>query len=282
MSDKNNKQTKYSLGWIPDTPDIRDHIYTAPAQFLTVGLPSFVDLRVDHKDMDGACGPDEDYESNIPKHRFNQLNTNSCVGNSLSMAIEAGLMIQGSTPLFTPSRLFIYYNARKMIGQENLDEGCVIRDAIKSVNSEGVVSEDPTDWPFDVSKVTVEPRSGLYGKALAHQVLEYKRIPRSLDQFKACLAEGFPFVFGFSVYESFYDPETSELGKAHLPVKGDRLLGGHAVICVGYSDKEQVFMCINSWGKDWGSDGCFTMPYEYLLNANLSDDFWSIRLVEEN
>ena len=278
---KNNTHFKQKgLGWKPDIPDVRDHIYAAPQQILKEGLPSFVDLRQDHKDSDGACGHDEDYQSNIPKYINNQLVTNSCVGQSTSMDYESTLLVQDSTNVFTPSKLFIYYNARKAIGQEGIDEGCVIRDAFKSINRDGVVSE--ADWPFDPNKVTVEPPSELYEKAKDHQVIEYKRIPRSLDQMKGCLAEGYPFVFGFSVYESFYDPETVELGKAHLPVKGDRLLGGHAVICVGYNDADKTFICINSWGKDWGDNGCFTIPYDYLLNENLSDDFWSVRKVEDS
>lgn len=275
----NNQSKPKGLGWKPDLPDIRDHIYSAPPQILKEGLPSFVDLRQDHKDSDGPCGPDQDIESNIPGYIFNQLQTNSCVGNSTSMDFESTLMIQDAKQVFTPSRLFIYYNARKAIGQEGIDDGCVIRDAFKSINRDGVIPE--TDWPFDPNKVTVEPPSELYEKAKSHQVIEYKRIPRSLDQMKACLASGFPFVFGFAVYDSFYDPQTSELGKAHLPKPGDKLLGGHAVLAVGYDDSEQVFICINSWGKNWGNNGSFTMPYEYLLNENLSDDFWTIRKVEE-
>lgn len=91
---------------------------------------------------------------------------------------------------------------------------------------------------------------------------------------------GFPFVFGFQVYESFYSDETEELGIANLPKPGERYMGGHAVVAVGYSDTNKRFICINSWGKKWGNNGCFTMSYEYLLNENLSDDFWSVRKVE--
>lgn len=158
---KTSKKTKYSLGWIPDIPDVRDHIYSAPKQLLIEGaLPESVDLRLSHIDTDGPCGSDTDKESNIPTYRNNQLASNSCVGNSTSMDFESTLLIQDSKNVFTPSRLFIYYNARKMIGQENIDEGCVIRDAFKSINKDGVVSE--SDWPFDISKVTKQPPAELY------------------------------------------------------------------------------------------------------------------------
>lgn len=159
MSEKKHTEINYKeigLGWKPDIPDFRDLIYSAPKSLLIEGgLPAAVDLRESHKDTDGSCGPDEDKDSNIPALIFNQSITNSCVGQSVAKDFESILMIQDSIEVFTLSRLFIYYNARKAIGQENIDEGCVIRDAFKSINRDGVVPE--VDRPFDVKKVTTEP-----------------------------------------------------------------------------------------------------------------------------
>ena len=41
----------------------------------------------------------------------------------------------------------------------------------------------------------------------------------------------------------------------------------------------QWFLVRNSWGAAWGMKGYFTMPYSYLIQAGLSRDFWTIRLV---
>ena len=97
---------------------------------------------------------------------------------------------------------------------------------------------------------------------------------------KACLTEGYPFVFGFSVYESFESEEVATRGIMPIPAKNEKLLGGHAVIAVGYDNSKQSFIIRNSWGTKWGIKGYFYMPYSYITDSNKSDDFWTIRLVE--
>ncbi|MCX6280827.1 MAG: C1 family peptidase, partial [Bacteroidetes bacterium] len=133
-----------------------------------------------------------------------------------------------------------------------------------------------------LSKFAIKPEPGCYKKALDHQVLSYHRVPRILDQIRGCLAEGFPMIFGFTVYESFESAEVAGTGVVEMPAPGEHVMGGHAVLAVGYDDSNRRFLVRNSWSEQWGEKGYFTMPYEYLLNENLSDDFWTIRLVEEN
>ena len=116
-------------------------------------------------------------------------------------------------------------------------------------------------------------------EALKHTAVQYERVPRNLSQMKGCLASGFPFVIGFTVYESFEGDEVARTGVMPMPGAREHVLGGHAVTAVGYDDKLDRFRMRNSWGKDWGVKGYFTMPYAYLLDDNLSDDFWKITLV---
>jgi C1A family cysteine protease len=67
-----------------------------------------------------------------------------------------------------------------------------------------------------------------------------------------------------------------------MPQPGEQVVGGHAVCAIGYDDKNQWFIVRNSWGPDWGMSGYFTLPYQYLLEENLSSDFWTIRMVESS
>ena len=95
---------------------------------------------------------------------------------------------------------------------------------------------------------------------------------------KGCLAEGYPFVFGFAVYSSFESDDVTRTGVVPMPDPNtEEQVGGHAVMAVGYDDGEQRFLVRNSWGTDWGMAGYFTMPYAYLTDHQYSNDFWTIR-----
>jgi C1A family cysteine protease len=179
---------------------------------------------------------------------------------------------------FTPSRLFIYYNERVMEGTVDSDSGAQIRDGVKSVNQQGAPPE--TDWEYDITKFRDKPPQQAYDDATQHQAILYQRLTQSLGQLKGCLASGFPFVFGFVVYEGFESQEVASTGEAQLPQTGERQLGGHAVLAVGYDEDQQRFIIRNSWGPSWGMQGYFTLPYPYLLQDTLSSDFWTIRSVE--
>jgi C1A family cysteine protease len=251
-------------GWIPDLPDHRDYLFAAPAAVLAK-LPAKIDLTKKCPDV------------------YDQGEIGSCTANAIGGAIEFDQMKQKLRDAFIPSRLFIYYNERAMENTINDDSGAMIRDGIKSVAQQGVCPE--TMWPYDPTPfppnphLTKKPSPRCYKEGLKHTALEYQRVPRSLSQMKGCLALGYPFVLGFTVYDSFESDEVARTGNMPMPSLRERVLGGHAVLAVGYDDKQSRFRVRNSWGEDWAIKGYFTMPYAYLLDDNLSDDFWKITLV---
>jgi C1A family cysteine protease len=248
---------KRGYGWVPDLPDHRDQLYGVVRK-IPAKLPSSVDLRPD-------CSPVED-----------QGNLGSCTGNALAGAVEF-LEKKNHVPFVDVSRLFIYYNERVIEHSVNEDAGAMIRDGIKTLVKQGVCSEKK--WPYVISKFAKKPNAACYKEALNHQALAYARI-QTLDEMRACLAEGYPFVFGFTVYESFESQQVAKTGAVPMPKPKEKMLGGHAVLGVGYNDAQKRFLVRNSWGTDWGMKGYFTMPYDYVADRNLSDDFWTIRRQE--
>jgi C1A family cysteine protease len=154
----------------------------------------------------------------------------------------------------------------------------MLRDGIKTLARQGVCAEQT--WPYAIERFRDKPPAPAYREGLRHQALLYQRLTQDAWQMKGCLASGFPFVFGFSVYESFESPAVARSGKVPMPGPGERQIGGHAVLAVGYQDRTQSFSVMNSWSAAWGDAGYFYMPYAYLSNPSLAADIWTVRTVE--
>lgn len=258
MPTPSSKNKTKSYGWVPDLPDHRDILYGAVRR-IPAALPSKVDLRP-------FCSTVED-----------QGNLGSCTGNALVGALEF-LERKDKVSYAEMSRLFVYYNERVIEHTAKSDAGAMIRDGIKTLAKQGVCAEKK--WPYIISKFSAKPSPACYKEAADHQITSYQRI-LTLDEMRTCLADGFPFVFGFTVYEGFESQQVAKTGVVNMPKKSERAVGGHAVLAVGYDNSAKRFIIRNSWGISWGMKGYFTMPYNYLADRNLADDLWTIRRGEE-
>ncbi len=257
------------LGWVPDLPDHRDHLYSAPLKSLKA-LPPKVDLK-----------------PQFPIYDQGQIG--SCTANALAGAVQFDRLVNKQKPNFVPSRLFIYYNERVIEGSVPNDAGAMLRDGIKSLNKQGVCPE--SEWPYDAapppsenapfppgSRAIIKPTANCYKDAGKHTIVSYQRLTPTLSQLQGCLASDVPFVFGFSVFDSWYSKKPRP-AIISLPTAHDTNVGGHAVLCVGYDNATSLFKIRNSWGASSGKRGYFFMPYAYLTSGNLADDFWVIRTV---
>jgi len=244
---------KHKLGWIRDPHDERDYQFKS-------GLLDRL-MAKDHSDLSHLVSI------------YDQLVIGSCTAQALAQAVRMCRLINGKEP-FDPSRLFIYFAERELEGTINEDAGAIIRDGCKVLAKLGAPHESL--WPYDVSKFRERPSKTAYDDAMDQQVIRYYRLPQALLSMRACLSTGYPFVFGFKVYENFETIGADGI----MPTPHGECLGGHAVIAVGHDDKTKRIKVANSWGTTFGDKGFFYMPYSVTVSPRLCNDFWTIREVE--
>ena len=213
-------------------------------------------------------------------HVYDQSNLGSCTANAVCAAYGLDLTKQSQTLpggyyYFDPSRLFVYYNTREYEGTTRQDSGASIRDTVKALNRKGACKD--ADWPYDVRMFTTKPPQRCYDAAQGNNLCKYERLNQDIDQFRACLNDKCPFVFGFKVYSSFHKAQRD--GKVPMPTwdeKRYRPDGQHAVVAVGYDDQSRYIIVLNSWGSRWGASGYCYMPYDFIVDSSLCSDFWKI------
>jgi C1A family cysteine protease len=273
---------KLGLGWLPDYPDFRDYTteQIAIKEMLTavgaekplkVGLPPSADLR-------SWCSPIED-----------QGSLGSCTANAGVGMVEYferrafGKHIDGS-------RLFLYKATRNLLHWSG-DTGAFLRSTMGALVLFGIPPEEY--WPYVIADFEKEPTPFCYAYAQNYQAISYYRLdPHGttpavlLNQIKTNLSSGLPSMFGFTVYSS--NSQAATTGLIPYPTKGEKIVGGHAVLAVGYDDNMKIkntnpggtetkgaLLIRNSWGKGWGSAGYGWLPYEYVLKG-LAVDWWSL------
>jgi C1A family cysteine protease len=247
------KRQRY--GWVRDIPDHRDFHFSSALRQPAVS----VDLR-----------------SQFPPV-YDQGELGSCTANAVAGLMQFDEEKEHAISATMPSRLFIYYQERVLEGTVGVDSGAQLRDGIKVVVKWGVCPE--TGWPYNIAEFALQPPPQAYTDAAKEKALVYLRMSQRLSQMRGCLAAGFPYVFGLSVYESFESQAVANTGIVPLPAPGETQVGGHAMCVAGYDDAQQWFIVRNSWGDQWGDGGYGYMPYAYLLDPDLAGDFWTVRRV---
>jgi C1A family cysteine protease len=252
-------------GWKKQKHDSRDLVFeklVAKKNLQKISLPAAVNNRF-------WCSAVED-----------QGNLGSCTANAWAGLLQYNECKngKGGAGYRDLSRLFIYYNERVLEGTPvSQDSGAELRSGAKVISNQGVPIE--MTWPYNINKFAVKPSVQAYTDALPYKIVNYYSLT-TLNDMKTCLASGRCFVLGFNVYDYFQSQQMASTGILNMPKSSESLLGGHAVLAVGYNETQKRFLVKNSWGKGWGLpnpnlDGYFTMPYAYMTDPNLASDFWT-------
>ena len=245
-------------GWKPDLPDCRDYYHSYSEHDFHTDVGS-VDMR----------------EKMPPIYNLGELG--SCTANAIAAAYQY-LTLEDGKDVY-PSRLFIYWNERSVENSTGSDSGACIRDGMKCVHQIGACEEEK--WPYDISKFIDTPPQTCFDNAALHKSHAYRRIHFDIMRLRTYLNDGYPIIFGFTVYESFESDEVAKTGLMTMPSEGEKVLGGHAVLMVGFDDKSKHFIVRNSWGEEWGDKGYFYMPYDFVDETNCCD-FWIMETVSED
>ena len=270
------------MGWLRDHPSLRDytteHEKVAPLLAETsvpeAPAPAKVDLRQ-------WCSPIED-----------QGELGSCTAHA-----GVGMIEYYERKAFgrhiNASRAFLYKATRKLGGFKG-DSGAFLRTTIGAMALFGVVPE--RYWRYNIKRFDREPPAFCYAFAQNFQSLVYYRLDppkttpdQTLTAIKTHLASQMPAMFGFSVYDSIYDNNS---GKIPFPTANEEMVGGHAIMAVGYDDGMKIknrrpggkettgaFLIRNSWGTSWGEQGYGWLPYAYVTES-LADDWWVLQKQE--
>jgi hypothetical protein len=279
------------LGWKPDRPDVRDRKFAfrhalaheiKPEKVLPVRM--MVPWRKSGKDAPATEFP-----------VFDQGNLGSCTGNAGATFVG---LISG---LVARSRLALYYYARLLEGEQDDDAGAYIRDIFKVLSTQGACQEKL--WPYVEDEFAVDPPEKADKDALKHLLKSYNRLDVGADDtskmFMSCLASGYPFEIGFTVYTEFMGLDMEKHGVLNRPSGNQHDEGGHAVCVIGADREfrassraqellaggfraldlpESVYIVRNSWGPKWGWNGNFVVDTRYFEDNDLADDAWTGRL----
>lgn len=225
------------------------------------------------------------------------------MGACTAFAIAKGLdefLTKKEGHLTSLSPAFLYYEERKTQGNTDMtaDSGAMIETGMKVLEQLGTCPE--SDDPYlsaadqkDPAKIktflATAPSATAVTAALNFRIpgaksfitpgpgKKLKPVPlTTMSAIRASLAGGMPVVAGITVFQSMMSDTVAKTGNVPMPnpQAGDKAVGGHAIMLVGYDQTKQVFIVRNSWSTAWGDQGYFYLPYDYV-HVGLMQDAWT-------
>jgi len=198
---------------------------------------------------------------------LNQGNLGSCVAHAAYALLY--IVSKGKISL---SRLQLYMCLRACDNLSlTIDTGGTIRGVMKAISNYGVCNENL--WKYNIVNFDKLAPKTAFTNTYNISNFVYTFIIQDYIHIKEVLVSGSPIICGIAVYESFISPNSNKYGIIPIPnTKTEKLLGGHAILLIGYDNNSKTFKFQNSWGTNWGDKGYGYIPYDYIINTSLSFD----------
>jgi hypothetical protein len=181
-----------------------------------------------------------------------------------------------------PSALWLWWHARHAAGDADAVTGARLRDALKSVVRFGV--PDDRWWPSVNALDSATRRPGqivfrhawdLRTRAGRGAPVAYYRIPDtrrdSAAGVRAAVAARLPVLIGVPVPAGFGGVRVHQT--AIPPPDEDRIVGGHAMVVIGY--RPDAVLVVNSWGRGWGNGGTAWLDWGWV--TDWARDLWVVQ-----
>lgn len=213
---------------------------------------------------------------------WDQAHLGSCTGFASKSAAELiwNIARAAQKDQFLASALFQYWNERSLEKTTDQDSGATIADAIRSLKQFGIAPDKDWDYSDYAQRYLQKPTDQAYADAKAHVDLDnigHAEITQTPEAIKGALISNHAVIIGISVYESFMSPQTAKTGLVSIPnPTTEKLLGGHALLVVGYDDANKWYIVKNSWNATWGDQGYCYIPYAYMHNSALTSEIWGL------
>jgi C1A family cysteine protease len=203
---------------------------------------------------------------------LDQGNIGSCLQNAVYVLFY--ILSKSNISL---SRLQLYMTTRSIDGSSlTEDTGSTVRGCMKAISKYGLCDEKI--WPYNVLNFDKLAPSNAFKDLYKLNEFVYTFIKQNVKSIKQVLSLGNPVVVGILVYSSFENNNASQYGVISLPdINNEKLLGGHAILLIGYDDVKQIFKFQNSWGVGWGDKGYGYIPYSYILSNTLAFDLCTVK-----
>lgn len=254
----------FALGYKPDPAGVKDKQFSLHPVFAA-----------------GQIDPKSDFSADAPPV-YDQGNIGSCVAHGNGAGFE--IIWKRANKSYVPvSRLGLYYECRDKDGTVDQDAGSYIRTGVWCLTNVGVGCD--ACWPYDTSKFMQKPPASYYKDAKNYQIASAAKLDNTDGRsIRIALTAKFPVVFGAYVYAAIEDLTAAD---PFLPLAKGRPIGGHCMVIVGHDDNlthkyadgktlTGFYLVRNSWGTSYGNKGYIWIPYAYMHNGKICDDFWVI------